>query len=500
MPPTLPFPLAPAVRFLLGTGLLLGGVWSGDAVGNTDLPDIGDPAGTVYSPEHDRHLGRAFLRQLHRSAPLVSDQELHIYIQSLGERIALHSDAPERKFTFVVLFGNDINAFAGPGGVIGINTGVLLNSKNESELAAVLAHEIAHITQHHLARAFEHSSKYQLPLAAAMLGAVLLGTGARNPDLGVATAAAVQGLGVQGRLNFTRANEREADRVGMQFLVRAGFAPSGMPDFFRRLLHKHRYQQSNIPEYLRTHPLTVSRIADSEARAEQKTTVTPANSLEYELMHAKVQAYSTKNAIDAVRLYASRLRKPAGDNLREESLRYGYAMALMRNNEFASARQQADQLLAGNDQNVWYLTLAANIALAAQNYDRALALFEKAHRLHPESRAVLFAWCRGLLDAEQPHEARRLLRNWRQHNDYRNNVEFFDLLSQAEAQSGHKAEGTIAKGELFYLLGDTDLAIDQLKFAENKLALNDYLQQRVNARRIEWEAEVALEKRLKIRN
>ena len=488
---TIPMPFftrLPLLLCLMGT----------QASGNARLPDIGDSATTVFSPQYERRLGHAFLRYLRGAAPLVTDQALQGYIQSLGERIARHSDEPDRRFIFVVVFDDAINAFAGPGGVIGINTGVLLNSRNESELAGVLAHEIAHVTQHHLARAFERGSRYQLPLAAAVLGALVLG--ASNPDLGIATAAAVQGLGIQSQLNFTRTNEQEADRVGMQFLARAGFAPTGMPNFFKRLLRKNLYHQGAVPEFLRTHPLTTSRIADSEARARQMNTPDPGSSLEYELMRARTEVYSIRSVADAAKHYAERLSGAEGSTMKEEAIRYGYALALLRKGDFVAARQQAEILLAARDSAVQYLILAADIELESRNYPRALEWFETAYRLYPNDKTLLFSWCRGLLDAEQPARARTLLRNWRQHNAYRQDLEFFDLLSQAEAQSGYQAEGTIAKTEYFYLLGNTELAIDQLEFAENQLQLSNYLKQRVNARRMELEKELELERALKIRN
>lgn len=467
------------------------------AGGGAELPDIGDSAATVFSSQYDQHLGRAFLRHLYSQGIPLTEPDLEHYIQGMGDRIARHSDNPEQKFTLIVVFSDTINAFAGPGGVLGINTGVLLNSRNESELAGVIAHEIAHITQRHLARAFESSNKYQLPVAAAVLGALLLGI--KNPDAGLAAAAAVQGLEVQRKLNFTRANEEEADRVGMQFLARSGFSPQGMPEFFKRLLQKNRYNQGRGPEFLLTHPLTIARIADSEARAKLYGATNSPNSLEYELMRTKVEVHSIRKAADAVKIYAERLATPEVQNAREESLRYGYATALARKGDLAAAARQVRILLEQHGNNVHYLILAANTALTAQDYPRALKLFDEAHALHPDNHALLFAWCRGLLSAGQPMRARELLRAWRQHNDYRRNVLFFDLLAQAEAQSGYSAEGTIAKAEYFYLLGNTELSIEQLKFAEEKLTLDNYLKQRVSARHLELKKEFELEKKLGIR-
>lgn len=159
-----------------------------------------------------------------------------------------------------------INAFAAPGGIIGINSGVIVHSHTESELVAVLAHEIAHVTQRHLARSFEETNRYRLPVAAAMIGSILLGIS--NPDAGVAAITTVVGANIQKRINFTRANEEEADRIGMHLLVRSGFDPHGMPKFFERLQHNLKYQRNTAPEFLLTHPLTISRVSESRDRAD----------------------------------------------------------------------------------------------------------------------------------------------------------------------------------------------------------------------------------------
>ncbi|MCG8378518.1 MAG: M48 family metalloprotease, partial [Proteobacteria bacterium] len=230
-----------------------------------DLPDFGDSAGSVISPEYERRLGQLFLKQVRHFSSIITDPEVESYIQSLGYNLVSHSDNTEQPFTFFVVNDPGINAFAGPGGVIGMNSGIILNSANESEVAAVMAHEIAHVTQRHLARLYEELNRYSVPTTAAIVGAILVGIA--NPQAGAAALAGIQGLSVQNQINFTRGNEEEADRIGIQTLVRAGYDPNGMPDFFLKLQQLSRFNPS-VPEFLRTHPLTTSRIADSKARAE----------------------------------------------------------------------------------------------------------------------------------------------------------------------------------------------------------------------------------------
>ena len=191
-----------------------------------DLPDMGDSTGGLLSPEFERRLGQAFLSQVRKQADIISDPEINTYIESIGYRLVSQSDNNEQQFTFFVINDSLINAFAAPGGIVGINSGVILNSDSESELAGVMAHEIAHVTQKHMARSVEMSKKMSIPTLAAMLGAILIAT--QNPDAGQAALMAVQGVSAQAQINFTRTNEQEADRIGIQLLARSGFDPRGM--------------------------------------------------------------------------------------------------------------------------------------------------------------------------------------------------------------------------------------------------------------------------------
>ncbi|MCK5432233.1 MAG: M48 family metallopeptidase, partial [Gammaproteobacteria bacterium] len=257
------------------------------AVGSVDLPDIGDSSGSAISPEFERRLGKAFMRSVRQHAKIVNDPEVESYIESIGYKLAANSDNNTLAFTFFVVDSPDINAFAAPGGVIGINSGTILNSRNESELAGVMAHEISHVTQRHMARQFERAGQFSLPQTAALLGAILIGIA--NPEAGVAAMTIVTGASAQTQINFTRENEKEADSVGIQLLARSGYDPQGMPNFFERLHQKSEYYQGNAPEFLRSHPLTTSRIAESKARASKYKPVNYVNTASYELVRAKIE-------------------------------------------------------------------------------------------------------------------------------------------------------------------------------------------------------------------
>ena len=306
-----------------------------------DLPDIGDSTGGLLSPEFERRLGQAFLSQVRKQADIISDPEINTYIESIGYRLVSQSDNNEQQFTFFVINDPLINAFAAPGGIVGINSGVILNSDSESELAGVMAHEIAHVTQKHMARSVEMSKKMSIPMLAAMLGAILIAT--QNPDAGQAALMAVQGASAQARINFTRTNEQEADRIGIQLLARSGFSPRGMAGFFRKLQQSSRFS-AQAPEFLRTHPLTTRRIADAGARAAAYSgTGDHDESQSFPLVRAKLIARSQETPRRAVEFFSRRLAGAEQGNDRDAD-RYGYIIALTEDGQYALARQQARRM------------------------------------------------------------------------------------------------------------------------------------------------------------
>jgi len=462
------------------------------ATGSPELPDIGDSSGSAISPEFERRLGKAFMRSVRQFATIVDDPEVESYIESIGYKLAANSDNNTLAFTLFVVDSPDINAFAAPGGVIGINSGTILNTRNESELAGVLAHEISHVTQRHMARQFEQAGQFSLPRAAALLGAILLGIA--NPEAGVAALTIVTGASVQAQINFTRANEEEADSVGIQLLARSDYDPQGMPGFFERLQQKSEYYQGNAPEFLRTHPLTTSRIASSKDRASKYKPVNYVNTASYELIRSKIEANSYKNAKDAVKEFKHRLSITPVQ--KKVPVRYGYVLALTNAGAYHLAREQLKALLGIDKDNIAYMLAAANIESEQRNYDAALNIFQKAYQLYPDYRPLVLAYTKTLLDAQQPVRARDLLHHYRRQQEP--DSAFYNLLSQAEAQSGSMANSGIAKAEYYYLTGDTKLAIDKLIHTKREDTLDYYQREIITARISQLEYELELEEKLQI--
>ena len=288
-------------------------------------------------------------------------------------------------FNFFAIDDNSINAFAGPGGHIGVNTGLILATDNESELAAVIAHEIAHVSQHHLARMVEMSQRFSIPTIAALLAAIVIAS--QSGQAGeAAIAAAVAGTS-QLQIDFLRGNEQEADRVGINALQRAGFDPRAMAGFFERLLKSSRYYDlGKFPEFLRDHPVTESRIADTRNRAEQFAYRQRQDSLGYHLIRARLKIRRLSSPAQGVRELKQSLDNGSYRNL--AAARYAYILALINNHQLELARNELAKLLATDAERLEYLITKADIEIANNNLTNALNIYQQLQLLYPNNSAV----------------------------------------------------------------------------------------------------------------
>lgn len=462
---------------------------------NLNLPDIGDSTGAFLSPEMERRLGQAFLNQVRKQAKIVSDPEVETYIQSIGYRLVSQSDNNTQGFTFFVIDDPLINAFAAPGGIVGINSGVILNSDTESELAGVMAHEIAHVTQRHMARSMEMQAQMSLPMMAAMLGAILIAT--QNPEAGQAAIMAIQGGAVQAQINFTRGNEAEADRVGMQLLARSQFNPQGMPEFFEKLHQNSRYG-SQAPEFLRTHPLTNRRVADTQARADSyPPDFNYHESSSYPFIKAKVMVLTFKNPADAVKYFEDRVKQEKFTN-EYTALRYGYTLALIAANDFAMATTNLQALLEKDPENPAFLIAAANLETKRNNYTQAYAYYDQAIKIYPDYRPVVLSYTRTLLQNHDPQKALKILQNYSKFHEP--DLTYYEYLTRAEAEAGHTIEASIASAEYYYLSAETRLAIQQLQalLTQHSPAPDNFQQERIHDRLAFFEREFKIEKDMKL--
>jgi len=453
-----------------------------------DLPSIGDSSGTFLSAEEEQRLGDAFMRNIRQALTINDDPEINEYIQSLGYRLLANSDTGGRKFTFFVVEDPNINAFAGPGGYIGINTGLIQITENESELASVVGHEIAHVTQRHLARAFEAASKMSLPATAAIIAAIILGN--KNGQLGEAAIAATAAGSIQSQINFTRANEEEADRIGIQILAKSGFDPRSMPKFFERLHQSSRYYDNQQLEFLRTHPVTVSRIADSSNRAEQLSYKPRQDNGNYLLVKTKLSVDNKNKTQDSVKYFEESLKEANNNN--EYALRYGYALALLADGKYDSARNQISRLIKIDPERLAYQFVLAKIEIADGNLDKALVIYSENFKLYPHNYPLTLFYTSALLQSGQPERAADLLQNHLRQKTPTPRI--YNLLAQAETEAGRLAEAHQALAEYHYLNGQTRTAIEQLKIALNNIDAKDSIREaRIKARLIQLQNEIKQE-------
>lgn len=454
------------------------------------LPDIGDPSREVLAASAEAELGREVFRRLLAQGVVLEDPFLQDYIDSVGQRIALHARNDAGSFTFFMVNDRAINAFATPGGYIGVNTGLLTATRTEAELAGVLAHEAAHVSQRHIARWFEDSQRSRIPMAASLLAAALLATA--SGEAGQAAIAGVLAADAQRQLNFSRSNEQEADRVGVDFLLRSGFDPYGMPDFFERLAQTTRfYGGANIPEYLRTHPVEANRIAETRSRVESlaKNRSRDRDPLEYYLAQARVQVLGSKSPRELAQQLQQSITE--GNNRSALAQRYGLTLSLQRGGDLEAAAKEADQLLAESPETLPFLIASAEIAVQAGRLDTAMSTYQRAASLYPGDYSLTMSHGDALIAIGEPRKAMNLLRPRLDVGPVRSAA--LALYARAAQAAGLSAESHATMAEYYKLRGSNTLAIQQIELALRAPDIPPYMRQKLTAELQRLRQEVAEE-------
>jgi predicted Zn-dependent protease len=436
-----------------------------------NLPDLGEESHQIMSPAEQKRLGEGFYRQARQYMDLLSDPELNDYIQTLGRKLVISGGLPANSFTFFLIDDNMVNAFAVPGGYIGVNTGLILTARNEAELASVLGHEIVHVKQQHIPRMYSEQKRASLVNMATLLAGLLIG--------GQATEAAIAVTSAQSQANqltYTRLFEREADRLGIGILANAGYDTEAMPTFFNRMQQATRIYDSDVPEFLRSHPVTTDRIAEAKARAADYPPASPNDETMFLHMQAKIRSLDLEPE-DAISHFSSNLQ---GDS-DSKADRYGLTYALIGANRYKEAANQARILLDSDPDNPLYLILQAHLELKLGSVEKALALYRDLHETYPNSYAVNTYYAQALLNKNKTAEARQLLR--KATRKFPEDTNFYQLLARAEEDYGNKAESHRANAEYYYLFGEYAAAIEQLKIALSLTDKDDfYLQSSISAR------------------
>lgn len=454
-----------------------------------NLPDLGGNGFSVITPEKEKQIGDVMMRQTRGSLPMVYDPLLDEYINAVGNRLVAHAVDVRFPFKFYWVQDKNINAFATLGGNVASHTGTLAVADNESEFASVMAHEIVHVTQRHIARFVEAQSQKAPLTLAGILGAIVLAT--VNPEAGMAAMMATQGAAQQSAINFTRSNEQEADRIGMQVMADAGFDPYAVPDFFRKLTEQNRFINQQL-SFLQTHPLSQNRVSDTRLRAEQFQRRFIPDSQDFTLSKARVLARYQYSAKDAEQLFRRMLREPGGNT---KANQYGLAITLFDNGKLEQARELTEQLLAKDEHNLYYIDVYTDILLAQKEYKACLEMLEKQYLLRPNNQVVTLNYANAALKAEANRLAVHLLKSLLFYKN--DNILAYGMLSDAYKALGDFAKFYEARADLSYQLANYPKAIDDLNEALNHLQPEDKLEnRRLEAKKNQLQSEFNRLKRM----
>ena len=426
------------------------------------LPELGDSSSGTVSLAQEYQLGRVWLMSLRSRVPIVTDPLLQSYLEHLTYKLASHSELKDRRLDVVIIDNPHMNAFAVPGGVIGVNNGLFLYADNEAQLASILSHELAHVSQRHYARGLEAQRRSTLPTMAGLLAGVVLAATVGG-DAGMAAIASTQAASAQNRLNFSRQNEQEADRIGTQTLVRAGMDPYATADMFENMQQASRYSGNRVPEFLRTHPVTASRISDARDRARLYPPQTYTNDdLMYQLMRARVELHFAKNSWEAVQLFQSKL-SASDDEVDSAAAQYGLVLALTDSGDYQAANKYLQPLRRAQPHQVAYIVAEAQLNIATKNYRAAVNLLNEALSLSPGNHPLTMTLARALILAGEPAQAEVILEAHAKL--YPRDPAVWFLLAETYGLAGNIVGVHRARAEYFLLNGQLDSAEKQLGYA-----------------------------------
>ncbi len=440
------------------------------------LPELGDAARSDLSPQLERKIGEQIFNDIRLREPsYVDDSEITDYVNLLGSRLVAGSSNSAGDYQFFVIRDNTVNAFAMFGGFIGVNTGTLLTAQTESELAGVLAHEISHVTQSHLARQIAREKQNSIATMVAMAVGVLAARA--NSQVASAAVASAQAASIQAQLAYSRDFEREADRLGFQTMVKAGYDAHGMGDFFGRMQLAGRVYENNAPVYLRSHPLTVERISDMENRAQSAPYRQVTDSLDFHLVRAKLRVQMGTPG-EAISEFSRQLREKK--YVSEAATRYGLAYAMLKAKDVAAAQKEVDALLTLKASSPMIAGLAAEARIAAGDRAGALTLYRNALQRYPHSKSLSYGYARGLLAGRQYEQSLSFLES--QLQLYSSDYKLYGLQAETFAALGKRLQQHRSQAEFYLLQGQLGAAVEQLQFAQQAGDGSFFEQSAVDAR------------------
>jgi predicted Zn-dependent protease len=460
------------IRFLLLIGSLLL-VQLPAVAQQTSIPDFGE--GNAVSLTQEYYLGRAWLMSFRRQAPMLNDAQVQDYIEGLVYRLAATSQLRQRRLEIVLVRNKTINAFAVPGGIVGVHSGLILKAENEAQLASVLAHELAHLSQRHFSRGLEAQKKSSAASMAGLLGGLVLIAGGAS-DAGMGAVMGGQALAMDSQLRYSRLHEQEADRIGIQNQVAAGLDPGGAAGMFTVMQSDSGNYGARPPEFLLTHPLTEKRIADARNRARTYPKRIYEDNREFQLMRARVELNFFEDTGEAV-VYFREKQKKGGRNA--VAAHYGLVIALTKNEEFDEARKLLRPMREFAPSNTVYALAEANIDIESEHFEAAIGKLEKLLQLAPNSHPITMYLSKAYYFAGRYTEAAALLTK---HSRIKpDDVNLWYLLAEDSGQSGDILGAHLARAEYFKLNGAMQQGIEQLNLAL-PLARDNVMRKRIQTR------------------
>lgn len=433
----------------------------------------------------DYEAGQEFFKMVQQRLPLVADPIINDYIENLGYRLVSYSDAPSHPFHFFVVQQDIINAFAGPGGYVGVFGGLINETQTESELASVMAHEIAHVTQDHLQRGEDATKNLTLPALAAMVAAIATG----NPAVAASSISSITAGGIQYNINTTRKFEEEADSIGIQTLARAGFNPYAMADFFRRLLEQSRYD-SAPPPMLLDHPVTQERIALAEERAKPLATKKSyPSSTTYYLAKARMQYILANDAKNFLEQTTASYKKHPDDIYQQ----YLLALAQFKNRQYDSANTLLTNLMNADSHQVIYPYTLAQAAFLQKKYPLAIHYIQKAYALDNNYYPTIVFYGMILIRDHQAAEAVKLLEQYQV--SFADSPDFWVLLSKAYADNHNLIYAYLSRAKAYLAMNDLSNALIQINMAQQQPHQTAYTRSMIQAEKERLQKQLHFDKK-----
>ena len=437
------------------------------------LPELGDRVSGAVSAAQERAIGNIVLEQIYSQAPLISDPLLFDYTEHLIYRLSEYSQVKDRYFKVLLIDDKSLNAFAAPGGIIGVNGGLFLHADNEGQFSSVLAHELAHLSQRHFARNVLQSQDSNLASALVMVSSIAIALISNNPNAISVGPAFLQSQ----NLRYSRLFEKEADRVGFINLVNAGYNPQSMGEMFENMNNLRRLSGDLPPEFLLTHPLSSSRISDAFNAAEGISEEgTKKDSLEFSLMKARLEIYYETIPSNALRLYESKVSEnPTDANI------YGLALAHKNNNNFEDGIKLLNSLIYKYPKNLVINTTKVDFLAHFNKYDEALSLANKFLEISPKNYPLSISKSKILLLMKKYFESEEIIRDQllRKNDD----PELWLLLSEIQKTSQNIVGYHQSRAEYYLLLGQYEMALNQLEFAlqltQNNFQVSDRIMTKI---------------------